>query len=160
MSYLVYAFVMAKRMKREDCLTLSEVIDKSYGGHACGTIYAVINCGAAISIMAGQIVAGKNLFQYLGLNPFVGAALCAVVVFIYAFLCAGTLVMVVGGIFWKKATKTGAIASSIVGMFFVVLYKFCGVTLPFASIFPILPSLITFVIVSLCTQSKDQIQKI
>ena len=75
---------MAKRMKREDCLTLSEVIDKSYGGHACGTIYAVINCGAAISIMAGQIVAGKNLFQYLGLNPFVGAALCAVVVFIYA----------------------------------------------------------------------------
>ena len=48
---------MAKRMKREDCLTLSEVIDKSYGGHACGTIYAVINCGAAISIMAGQIAA-------------------------------------------------------------------------------------------------------
>lgn len=44
LSYLVYAFVMAKRMKREDCLTLSEVIDKSYGGHACGTIYAVINC--------------------------------------------------------------------------------------------------------------------
>lgn len=376
LSYLVYAVVMAKRMKREDCLTLSEVIDKNYGGRACGTIYAVINCGAAISIMAGQIVAGKNLFEYLGLNPVVGAVLCAVVVFIYAsmsgqwgvmmtdviqvgvifsctliafaymigngafdvmhatldasewglfnadpeaivmnavpgmlyglvscasfqrntsakdektafnsalwggiillpyvvlpvlmgmygkalfpetpsgmilfkvmmeafppfigalmiaslmaavmstvdsqliyvtasvtkdiycqfinknasqshlaklgkvitiavglvtlyvalgatmitsmlsyaytFLCAGTLVMVVGGIFWKKATKPGAIASSVVGIFFVVLYKFCGVTLPFASIFPILPSLIAFVIVSLLTQPKDQVQK-
>lgn len=376
LSYIIYALVMAKRMKKEDCLTLSEVIDKHYGGHACGTIYAVINCGAAISIMAGQIVAGKNLFEYLGLNPILGAVLCAVCVFIYAsmsgqwgvmmtdviqvgviftctliaivymltsgafsmmhetlavtewglfnadpeaivmnavpgmlygliscasfqrntsakdektafnsalwgglillpyvflpvlmgmygkalfpdtpsgmmlfkvmmeafpplvgalmiaalmaavmstvdsqliyvtasvtkdiycqyinknpdekkltglgkwitlgaglitlyiaigadmitsmlsyaytFLCAGTLVMVVGGIFWKKATKPGAIASSIVGIFFVILYKFCGVDLPFSSIFPLLPSAITFVIVSLCTQSSNQIQK-
>ncbi|WP_066926081.1 sodium:solute symporter family protein [Murdochiella massiliensis] len=377
LSYIIYALVMAKRMKREDCLTLSEVIDKNYGGRTCGTIYAVINCAAAVSIMAGQIVAGKNLFEYLGLNPIVGAILCTVVVFIYAsmsgqwgvmmtdviqvgiifsctlialgymfssgafelmhatlepvewglfnadpeaivmnavpgmlygliscasfqrntsakdektafhsalwggiillpfvilpvlmgmygkalfpdvpsgmiifkvmmealppfigalmiaslmaavmstvdsqliyvtasatkdiycqfinkdasqeklaklgkvitlvaglitlyialgaemitsllsyaytFLCAGTLVMVVGGIFWKKATKAGAIASSIVGIFFVILYKFCGVALPFASIFPILPSLIAFVVVSLLTQPKDQAQKI
>lgn len=377
LSYIIYAFVMAKRMKKEDCLTLSEVVDKKYGGHSCGTIYAIINCGAAVSIMAGQIVAGKNLFEYLGLNPILGAVICTVVVFIYAsmsgqwgvmmtdviqvcvifactlialfymigsgafdvmhqtlaatewglfnadpeaivmnavpgmlygliscasfqrntsakdektafnsalwgglillpyvflpvlmgmygkalfpdtpsgmilfkvmmeafppvigalmiaslmaavmstvdsqliyvtasvtkdiycqfinknasqeklaklgkvitlaagivtlyialgaqmitsmlsyaytFLCAGTLVMVVGGIFWKKATKAGAYASSIVGMFFVVLYKFCGVTLPFSSIFPILPSLIAFVVVSLCTQPKNQIQRV
>jgi len=107
--------------------------------------------GKIITIVAGLI----TLYVALGAQ-----IITSLLSYAYTFLCAGTLVMVVGGIFWKKATKTGAIASSIVGMFFVVLYKFCGVTLPFASIFPILPSLITFVIVSLCTQSKDQIQKI
>ena len=376
LSYIVFAIVIAKKLYRANCLTLSECLDKRYGGHSTGTIYAVVNCGAAISIMAGQIVAGKALFQYLGLNPVLGAVLCGVVVFIYAsmsgqwgvmvtdviqtgvvftgtilamiymlagdgfnlmhsvlpaeswslfnmdaetivmnaipsmlyglvscasfqrnisakdektavrsafwggiillpfvflpvligmygramfpdadsasiifkvmleafppvlgavmiaalmaavmstvdsqliyvtasmtndiylqfinknpdqkklnrlahiitfaagllvlyiaigttsitkmlsyaytFLCAGTLVMFVGGIFWKKATKAGALTASAVGVFFVVLYKFCGVQLPFSSVFPILPSLVAFVIVSLCTQPKDQVQK-
>lgn len=374
LSYIVFAVVIAKKLYRSNCLTLSECLDKRYGGHATGTIFAVINCGAAISIMAGQITAGKNLFSYLGLNPVAGAVLCCIVVFIYAtmsgqwgvmmtdviqvaiifactlialfymigsgafgvmasalpaesyslfgvdaetivmsavpsmlyglvscasfqrnvsakdektavrsalwggiillpyvflpvligmygralfpdaaagsiifkvflevfppllgaimiaalmaavmstvdsqliyvtasmtndiylqfinknahndekklnnlahiitfvaglitlyvalgttaitkmlsfaytFLCAGTLVMFVGGVFWKKATKPGAIAAAAVGIFFVVLYKFCGVVLPFSSVFPILPSAIAFVVVSLCTQPKN-----
>lgn len=370
-SYLVFAVVMAKLLYRSNSLTLSECLDKRYGGHSTGTIFAVINCGAAISIMAGQIVAGKNLFSYLGMNPIVGACLVAVAVFIYAsmsgqwgvmmtdviqvavifvctiicmlymagsgafgvlasslpagswsifaldpetivmncipsmlygmvscasfqrnisakdektavrsaawggiilipyvflpvligmygrvlfpdaaagsiifqvllevfppfigalmiaalmaaimstvdsqliyvtasltndiylqfinkhpdekklnkmahvvtlvvglitlyvavgstgitkmlsyaytFLCAGTLVMFVGGMYWKKATKPGAIAAAATGMFCVFLNRFCGVELPYASIFPILPSAIAFVAVSMCTQPK------
>lgn len=74
----------------------------------------------------------------------------------YTFMCAGTLVMFVGGLFWKKATKAGAIASSVTGMLFVFLYKYCGVTLPVSSIFPILPSLIAYVAVSLMTQPKEK----
>lgn len=77
----------------------------------------------------------------------------------YTLLCAGTLVMFVGGIFWKKATRTGAVASSLVGMFFVMLYKYCGVTLPYPSVFPLLPSLIAYIVVSLCTQPKDGSQR-
>ena len=370
-SYIVFAIVIAKKLYRSNSLTLSECLDKRYGGHSTGTLYAVINCGAAISIMAGQIVAGKALFEYLGLSPLLGAVLCGIVVFIYAsmsgqwgvmvtdviqtavvftatlislffmlgtgafdmmkqtlaasdwnlftidaetivmnavpsmlyglvscasfqrnisakdektavraalwggiilipfvflpvligmygralfpdapaasiifkvmleafppllgalmiaalmaavmstvdsqliyvtasmtndiylqfinknpepkklntlahvitfvagiitlyvavgttmitnmlsyaytFLCAGTLVMFVGGVFWKKGTKIGAIASSITGLFFVFLYKFCGVDLPFESVFPILPSTIVYIVVSLCTQPK------
>ena len=370
-SYIVFAVVIAKKLYRSNSLTLSECLDKRYGGHSTGTLYAVINCGAAISIMAGQIVAGKALFEYLGLSPLLGAVLCGIVVFIYAsmsgqwgvmvtdviqtavvftatlislffmlgtgafdmmkqtlaasdwnlftidaetivmnavpsmlyglvscasfqrnisakdektavrsafwggvilipfvflpvligmygralfpdapaasiifkvmleafppllgalmiaalmaavmstvdsqliyvtasmtndiylqfinknpepkklntlahiitfvagiitlyvavgttmitnmlsyaytFLCAGTLVMFVGGVFWKKGTKIGAIASSITGLFFVFLYKFCGVDLPFESVFPILPSAIVYIVVSLCTQPK------
>lgn len=371
LSYIVFAFVIAKKLYRSNCLTLSECLDKRYGGHITGTLFAVINCGAAISIMAGQIIAGKNLFAYLGLDPMLGAISCLIVVFIYAymsgqwgvmmtdliqviiivacslialgymsvegafevmhaklpagnwdmfdvdaeaivfgaipsmlyglvscasfqrnvsckdektavraalwgglllmpfvflpvlmgmygralfpdapagtiffkvfmeafppvigalliaalmaavmstvdsqliyvtasmtrdiymqfinkhpderklkniakvitfaaglltlwialestaiqamlsysysFLCAGTLVMFVGGVFWSKATKAGAIAASLTGLFFVFLYRICGVYLPFASIFPILPSLIAFVAVSMMTQPK------
>lgn len=74
----------------------------------------------------------------------------------YTFMCAGTLVMFVGGIFWKKATRAGAVASSITGMAFVFLYKYAGVHLPVSSIFPILPSLIAYVVVSLMTQPKGE----
>ncbi len=372
LSYLVFSIVIAKKLYRSNSLTLSECLDKRYGGRSTGTIFAVINCGAAISIMAGQITAGKNLFSYLGLNPILGAVLCGIVVFIYAsmsgqwgvmmtdviqvgviffctavailymagsgafgmmmsalptgnwtlfsmhpetivmnavpsmlyglvscasfqrnisakdektavrsafwggiilipyvflpvligmygramfpdaaagsiifkvmlevfppvigalmiaalmaavmstvdsqliyvtasmtndiylqfinknpdekklntiakvitfvaglitlyvaigtttitgmlsyaytFLTAGTLVMFVGGMFWSRATKPGAISAAVVGMFFVFLYKFAGVQLPFASIFPILPSAIAFVVVSLVTQPKN-----
>lgn len=373
-SYLVFAVVMAKVLYRSNSLTLSECLDKRYGGRSTGTIFAVINCGAAISIMAGQIVAGRNLFQYLGMNPILGACLVAVAVFIYAsmsgqwgvmmtdviqvgviffctiicmiymvgngafgvisaslpagswsllnmdletivmnsvpsmlyglvscasfqrnisakdektavqsavwggiilipyvflpvligmygralfpdapagsiifqvmlevfppiigalmiaslmaaimstvdsqliyvtasmtndiylqfinknpdekklnrlahvitfvvglftlyvaigstgitkmlsyaytFLCAGTLVMFVGGVYWKRATRPGAIAAAAVGMFCVFLNRFCGVNFPYASIFPILPSLIAFVVVSLCTKPDNAI---
>lgn len=74
----------------------------------------------------------------------------------YTFMCAGTLVMFVGGLFWKRATKAGAIASSVTGMFFVFLYRYCGVQLPMSSIFPILPSLAAYIIVSLMTQPKQE----
>lgn len=374
LSYIVFAIVIARKLYRSNSLTISECLDKRYGGKITGTIYAVVNCGAAISIMAGQIVAGKNLFEYLGLNPTLGAVLCSIVVFVYAslsgqwgvmmtdviqtavvvfstlvsiaymfadggfslmhqvlpatnwdlfsmdpeiivmnaipsmlyglvscasfqrnisakdektavksafwggiillpfvflpvligmygralfpdapassiifkvmlekfpsgigalmvaalmaavmstvdsqliyitasmtndiyiqfinknpdekklnnlahavtfifglitlyvaldakmittmlsysytFLCAGTLVMFVGGVFWSRGTCSGAIASSLVGMFFVFLYRFCGVKLPFASVFPILPSLIAYIIVSLLTKSNKTI---
>lgn len=371
LSYIVFSVVMAKRLYRDNCLTLSESLDKRYGGHLAGTIFAVVNCGAAMSIMAGQIVAGKNLFSYLGLDPILGAVLCSLVVFLYAsfagqwgvmttdviqtgvvfvgtiaamvylamsggfslmtqalpgeswtlfsvdadiivrnavptilyglvscasfqrntsakdektaarsafwggvilipfvflpvligmygramfpdadsasiifkvmleafppalgavmiaalmaavmstvdsqliyvtasltndiyvqfinknpdqkklarigrlitlcaglltlwialdatsitnvlsyaytFMCAGTLVMFVGGVFWKRGTLAGAVSASGTGMLFVFLYKVCGVTLPFDSVFPILPSLIVYIVVSLCTQPK------
>lgn len=371
LGYVVFAFVVARKLYRANALTLSDVLNQRYGKRITGTIYAVINCFAAMSIMAGQITAGKNLFSYLGMEPVIGAVLVCIVVFIYAtmsgqwgvlmtdviqvgvifasvllsmlymamtgafgvmaealpasswsvmpfgteqwvmmlfpsmlyglvscasfqrnvsskdektaflsalwgglillpfvvlpvlmgmygralfpdapassimfqvllevfpgwlaaimiaalmaavmstvdsqliyitasftndiyieyidknadqkrinrlahvvtfvvgcmvlyfalsaqaiismlsyaytFLCAGTLVMFVGGIFWKKATRPGAVAAAAVGILFVVLYKFCGVNLPYSSIFPILPSAIAFVTVSLCTQPK------
>lgn len=371
LGYIVFAFVVARKLYRANALTISDVLNQRYGKRITGTIYAVVNCFAAMSIMAGQIIAGRNLFSYLGLNPVLGATLVCVVVFIYAtvsgqwgvmmtdviqsivvvactllailymavtggfgimkevlpasswsvmpfgteqwvmmlfpsmlyglvscasfqrnisakdektailsalwggllllpfvilpvligmygralfpdapassimfqvmleafpswlaailiaalvaavmstvdsqliyitasftndiyleyinhkaddktlnriahivtfvvgcvvlylalnakeiismlsyaytFLCAGTLVMFVGGIFWGKATRTGAVAAAAVGIFFVVLYKFCGVNLPYASVFPILPSAIAFVVVSLLTQSQ------
>lgn len=371
LGYIVFAFVVARKLYRANALTISDVLNQRYGKRITGTIYAVVNCFAAMSIMAGQIIAGRNLFSYLGLNPVLGATLVCIVVFIYAtvsgqwgvmmtdviqsivvvvctllailymavtggfgimkevlpasswsimpfgteqwvmmlfpsmlyglvscasfqrnisakdektavlsalwggllllpfvilpvligmygralfpdapassimfqvmleafpswlaailiaalvaavmstvdsqliyitasftndiyveyinhkaddktlnriahvvtfvvgcvvlylalnakeiismlsyaytFLCAGTLVMFVGGIFWGKATRAGAVSAAVVGIFFVVLYKFCGVNLPYSSVFPILPSAIAFVVVSLLTQSQ------
>ena len=71
----------------------------------------------------------------------------------YTFMTAGGLVMIAGGILWKKGTTQGAIASFLIGIACVIVNKM-GVQMPMASIFPILPSLIAYVAVSLMTQPK------
>ena len=61
--------------------------------------------------------------------------------------------MIAGGILWKKGTTQGAIASFLIGIACVIVNKM-GLQMPMASIFPILPSLIAYVAVSLMTQPK------
>lgn len=73
----------------------------------------------------------------------------------YTFMTAGGLVMILGCIFWKKGTKEGAVASFFIGIGCVIINKM-GVSMPYASVFPILPSLIAYVCVSLATQKKAE----
>ena len=70
----------------------------------------------------------------------------------YSFINAGALIMVVGGIFWKKATKEGAIASFVIGVGLTALNSAGIISLPYASVLPLVPALIAIVIVSLLTQ--------
>ena len=64
--------------------------------------------------------------------------------------------MVMGAVFWEKSTKEGAIASFIVGVGLTLLNYVHIITLPYASVFPLLPATIVFVIVSLLTGSKEK----
>ena len=81
----------------------------------------------------------------------------------YSFINSGALVMVVGGIFWKKATKEGAIASFIVGVGLTALDSAGIISLPYASVLPLAPALLAFIVVSLMTQkgktSPEAVQK-
>ena len=72
----------------------------------------------------------------------------------YSLMNAGALVMVVGGIFWKKGTKEGAIASAFCGMAMIILSKM-GVNIPYLSFTSLIPAAIAYVVVSLITQKKD-----
>lgn len=74
----------------------------------------------------------------------------------YSLLNSGALVMVMGAVFWEKSTKEGAIASFIVGVGLTLLNYVHIITLPYASVFPLLPATIVFVIVSLLTGSKEK----
>ncbi len=72
----------------------------------------------------------------------------------YAFLAAACFVPFVGGALWKRGTTKGAVASSVVGMTTVVAI-WCGLSVPMAGVFPILPAAITYVVVSLFTEEKS-----
>ena len=71
----------------------------------------------------------------------------------YSLMNAGALVMVLGGIFWKKGTKEGAIASALCGMAMIILNK-CGVEIPYIAFTSLVPALIAYIVVSLVTQPK------
>lgn len=77
---------------------------------------------------------------------------------VYSFLAAACFVPFVGGVAWKGGTTKGAVAASIVGVITVVISWF-GVTFPLgniipASIFPIIPSAVAYILVSLFTQKE------
>ena len=71
----------------------------------------------------------------------------------YALMNAGALVMVLGGILWKKGTKEGAIASAVCGMAMIILSNM-GVPIPYISFTSLIPAIIAYVVVSLMTQKK------
>lgn len=74
----------------------------------------------------------------------------------YAFLSACCLVPFVGGLFWKRGTAKGAIASSIVGLVVVALTLTKTITLPLQDLSPIAISLIVYAVVSLVDPSAKE----
>lgn len=74
----------------------------------------------------------------------------------YAFLSACCLVPFVGGLFWKRGTAKGAIASSIVGLIVVALTLTKAITLPLQDLSPIAISFVVYVAVSLADPSAKE----
>lgn len=72
----------------------------------------------------------------------------------YVFLASSCLIPFLGGRIWKRGNGKGAAASSIVGMIVVILNMLGILPLPYASIFPILPALVVYIIVSLATKEE------
>lgn len=99
-----------------------------------------------VSTLVMGILALLISLQFTNLIPLLSLA--------YSLINAGALIMIVGGVFWKKATKEGAIASFIVGVGLTLLNSFKIIVIPYASVLPLLPALAVFIIVSLITQPK------
>lgn len=83
-SYVLFGVVMAKILYRKKCITFPDVFQERYGDKITVSMIAVLNIASEIALVAGQILAGKLLFEYLGLNGFLGALLTAGVVVIYS----------------------------------------------------------------------------
>ena len=77
----------------------------------------------------------------------------------YVFLTACCLVPFIGGLFWKKGTAKGAVASSVVGLILVTLSLTKILVLPLLDLTPIVIAVVIYVIVSLLDkegQKKNQ----
>lgn len=79
---------------------------------------------------------------------------------VYSFLAAACFVPFVGGVAWKRGTATGAVAASIVGVATVLISWIPGMVFPLGNIipsgiFPIIPSAVAYLIVSLCTKNTE-----
>lgn len=72
----------------------------------------------------------------------------------YLFLTAACLVPFLGGRIWKGGTTAGAVTSSAVGVVFCLLQMAGIYTLPYSAVTLFIPSLVAYVVVSLCTGKK------
>ena len=70
----------------------------------------------------------------------------------YTIMLSGTLVPLLGGLLWKRGTTKGAAGAAIAGMGTAFLTLSGIVTVPFSSVFPVVPAIIAYVVVSLCTK--------
>lgn len=86
LSYLLFAAVMAKVVYRGNYVTLSDMLQAHYGDKLTSILVAVLNAAANTAVMAGQIIAGKRLFEYIGLNPVMGAVITTLIVIVYSSL--------------------------------------------------------------------------
>ena len=84
LSYLLFSAVMSRRADRGKCVTLSDMLEQRYGDKVTTILMAVLNGAANTAVMAGQIMAGKRLFEYIGVNPVLGAIITTLIVIIYS----------------------------------------------------------------------------
>jgi SSS family solute:Na+ symporter len=74
--------------------------------------------------------------------------------FTYTILVGASFVTMVGGLLWKNGNSKGALASSIVGVLFVLLNRW-GILPLYHSILAVIPSAVAYVIVSLATGGNN-----
>lgn len=60
------------------------MLEQRYGDKVTTILMAVLNGAANTAVMAGQIMAGKRLFEYIGVNPVLGAIITTLIVIIYS----------------------------------------------------------------------------
>lgn len=77
---------------------------------------------------------------------------------VYAFICACAATPFLGGLFWKRGTSKGALASVLVGFVVVLLHLTGIISLPLADLTPTLIAAVVYVIVSLCDKSGAEVQ--
>lgn len=90
-------------------MSMADYTRKRYHNEIPGTIYDLSTAISSIGLIAGQIMAGKALFEALGLSGTVGAIAIAVVVLLYSQLSG------LWGAFATSVVQTAVIAVGLVG---------------------------------------------
>ncbi|KAM9863502.1 sodium:solute symporter [Leucobacter sp. BZR 635] len=97
-----------------------------------------------------------TIFVLAGVTMFISTLVTDVVAALtiaYDILVGGLLVAIVGGLFWRRGTRAGALASMLVGTITVIISMFVwGILANEPIYFSLLASLVTYIVVSLCTK--------
>lgn len=84
LSCLSVALVVVHLVNKHGYRSASEYFRGRYNGKTVPVIFAVANILGATGLIGGQLMAGKALFEALGLNGTLGLIVIAVVVFLYS----------------------------------------------------------------------------
>lgn len=108
-SYLLVSFTIAKLVQRRGYVTLSDYFLTRYKQKNVRLIYSVSTALAYLGILAGQIMAGKAIFEGFGYNGAIGAIITTVVVLFYSTMSG------LWGAYVTSIIQSGIIVVGLVG---------------------------------------------
>lgn len=85
LSFALFAFVTARWVRKHGYVTISTYFRDRYTrfGHVITLIVAIAGIFGATANIAAQVIAGKQLFVYAGIDPFIGSTIAVLVIGIY-----------------------------------------------------------------------------
>ena len=116
-SLLVTAFLLNDFIYKGGYMSMTDYTRQRYHNEIPGVIYDLSTAISSIGLAAGQIMAGKALFEALGLPGNVGAIAIAVVVLLYSQLSG------LWGAFATSVVQTGVITVGLVVTTLVLIGK-------------------------------------
>ena len=117
LSTVVVALFLNNFINNNGYMSMTDYTRKRYHNEIPGTIYDLSTAISSIGLIAGQIMAGKALFEALGLPGNVGAISIAVVVLLYSQLSG------LWGAFATSVIQTGVILVGLVATTIVLFSK-------------------------------------
>lgn len=117
LSTVVVALFLNNFIYNNGYMSMTDYTRKRYHNEIPGTIYDLSTAISSIGLIAGQIMAGKALFEALGLPGNVGAISIAVVVLLYSQLSG------LWGAFATSVIQTGVILVGLVATTIVLFSK-------------------------------------
>ena len=109
LSFVLFALVMSKIVYKKGYLTLPDVLSDRYGGKVVSVLIAILHYCTMIAICAGQIMAGRLLFEYVGLPGTAGAAITFIIVIGYSTMSG------LWGVLMTDVVQSGNVKKCAVG---------------------------------------------
>ena len=117
LSLILVALFLNNFIYNNGYMSMADYTRQRYHSEVPGTIYDLSTAISSIGLIAGQIMAGKALFEALGLPGTVGAIAIAVVVLLYSQLSG------LWGAFATSVVQTGVIIVGLVATTIVLISK-------------------------------------
>ena len=117
LSLILVAIFLNNFIYNNGYMSMADYTRQRYHSEVPGTIYDLSTAISSIGLIAGQIMAGKALFEALGLPGTVGAIAIAVVVLLYSQLSG------LWGAFATSVVQTGVIIVGLVATTLVLISR-------------------------------------
>ena len=117
LSFILFGIFCAKWAYSNNYLTIPAYFRDRYktAGKGITLVWSVLSVAVALSTLSGQVIAGKNLFAYMGIQPFVGCVLSMAIIYLYCSAAGMWGVMMTD--FWQCIVILVGLVAAIFAIF-------------------------------------------
>ena len=117
LSFILFGIFCAKWAYSNNYLTIPAYFRDRYktAGKGITLVWSVLSVVVALSTLSGQVIAGKNLFMYMGIQPLIGCILSMIIIYLYCSAAGMWGVMMTD--FWQCVVILVGLVLAIIAVF-------------------------------------------